>query len=150
MKKAITILMCVVMLAGLAACGAGNTPQGSGSAASAEDKAPIVNNNITDTSDMMEIESPVGKLSYPAKWQDQVTFTSTDGQIDAMYEDVPLFTIYFGGEQGEVFGTVEQNGEEVTLRYEMYDLDVEAEQYETMSAMQDDINVIFYYLTQGE
>lgn len=148
MKKTIAILLCAVLLLGLAACGAKNNA--SQTAGSEENQPEIVSNNITDTSDMMEIESPVGKLSYPAKWQDQVTFTSTDGQIDAMYEDVPLFTIYFGGEQGEVFGTVEQNGEEVTLRYEMYDLDVEAEQYETMSAMQDDINVIFYYLTQGE
>ena len=43
-----------------------------------------------------------------------------------------------------------RNGEEVTLRYKMYDMDVEAEKFETMSAMQDDINVIFYYLTEGK
>lgn len=164
MKKVMLSLMCAVMLACLAACGTEETPKGSGSAisgevkiptinqtvtaASEESKLPIINNNITDSSDMMEIESPVGKLYYPIKWKDDVTFTTADGRVDAMFEGTPLFTIYFGGDQGDVFGTVEQNGAEVTLRYELYELDAKGEQFETMSAMQDDINVIFYYLTQ--
>lgn len=155
MKKLISILLCVVMLACLAACGTDNTTQKNGSTASDEIKIPsisnpIVNNNITDSSDMMEIDSPVGKLYYPAKWQNDVRFTSSETQVDASFEDVPLFTIYFNGDQGEYYGTLERNGEEVTLRYKMYDMDVEAEKFETMSAMQDDINVIFYYLTEGK
>lgn len=153
MKKVLTILMCVLLIACLVACGADNTTQKNGSTASEEIKIPsitnpIVNNNITDSSDMMEIDSPVGKLYYPAKWQNDVRFTSSETQVDASFEDVPLFTIYFNGDQGDYYGTLERNGEEVTLRYKMYDMDVEAEKFETMSAMQDDINVIFYYLTQ--
>ena len=155
MKKLISILLCVVMLACLAACGTDNTTQKNGSTASDEIKIPsisnpIVNNNITDSSDMMEIDSPVGKLYYPAKWQNDVRFTSSETQVDASFEDVPLFTIYFNGDQGDYYGTLERNGEEVTLRYKLYDMDVEAEKFETMSAMQDDINVIFYYLTEGK
>ena len=155
MKKVLTILMCVLLIACLVACGADNTTQKKGSTASEEIKIPsitnpIVNNNITDSSDMMEIDSPVGKLYYPAKWQNDVRFTSSETQVDASFEDVPLFTIYFNGDQGDYYGTLERNGEEVTLRYKMYDMDVEAEKFETMSAMQDDINVIFYYLTEGK
>ena len=155
MKKVLTILMCVLLIACLVACGADNTTKKNGSTASEEIKIPsitnpIVNNNITDSSDMMEIDSPVGKLYYPAKWQNDVRFTSSETQVDASFEDVPLFTIYFNGDQGDYYGTLERNGEEVTLRYKMYDMDVEAEKFETMSAMQDDINVIFYYLTEGK
>ena len=147
MKKAITILMCLVLLAGLAACGAKNAQQGSGSAAG--DEPPIIESNVTDSEDMMEIDSPVGTLRYPAKWKDDVTFQAADGQITALYYDDPLFTLYFGGEQGDLFGTVkQQDGTETALRYELNELDSNSEDFETMSAMQEDINVIFQYLTQ--
>lgn len=146
MKKAITILMCLVLLAGLAACSAKNNPQGSGPE---ESQPPIIENNVTDSEDMMEIDSPVGKLRYPAKWKDDVTFQAADGQITALYYDDPLFTLYFGGEQGDLFGTVkQQDGTEIALRYEMNELDSNSEDFETMSSMQEDINVIFQYLTQ--
>ena len=129
MKKVLTILMCVLLIACLVACGADNTTQKNGSTASEEIKIPsitnpIVNNNITDSSDMMEIDSPVGKLYYPAKWQNDVRFTSSETQVDASFEDVPLFTIYFNGDQGDYYGTLERNGEEVTLRYKMFDIHV--------------------------
>ena len=147
MKKTISLLLCIVMLLGLAACGAKNASQ----AASSEENQPeIVSNNITDTADMMSVESPIGTLYYPEKWKDDVEFQVTDTQVDALYYETPLFTIYFGGDKGDVYGTVQHDGEKITLRYELYELDSEDADIETMGAMQDDMNVIFYYLTQGE
>ncbi len=155
MKKLLTILMCVLLIACLVACGADNTTQKIGSTASEEIKIPsitnpIINNNITDSSDMMEIDSPVGKLYYPEKWKDDVVFQVNGNQLVALYDDIPIFTLYFGGEKGFLYGTVNHDGVDTELRYEMHDLDSEREDYETMSAMQDDINVIFYYLTEGK
>ena len=148
MKKTIAILLCAVLLLGLAACGAKNNA--SQTAGSEENQPEIVSNNITDTADMMSVESPIGTLYYPEKWKDDVEFQVTDTQVAALYYETPLFTIYFGGDKGDVYGTVQHDGEEITLRYELYDLDPNDADIETMGAMQDDINVIFYYLTNGE
>ena len=145
MKKTIAILLCAVLLLGLAACSTKNAAAGS-----EENQPEIVSNNITDTADMMSVDSPIGTLYYPEKWKDDVEFQVTDTQLDALYYETPLFTIYFGGDKGDVYGTVQHDGEEITLRYELYDLDIEDPDIETMGAMQDDINVIFYYLTNGE
>ena len=146
MKKAISILLGIVLLAGLVACGAKSDLQESGPE---ENQAPIIENNVTDSEDMMEIDSPIGTLYYPVKWKNDVTFQVTDDRVVALHYDDPLFTLYFGGDKGDLFGTVkQQDGTEIALRYEMHDLDSSHEDYETMSAMQEDINVIFQYLMQ--
>ena len=146
MKKTISILLCIVMLLGLAACGAKNDPNGSGSAA--EDVPEIIANNVTDSEDMMEVDSPIGTLYYPEKWKDDITFQVNGNQFEALYYDNPLFTLYFGGEKGDLYGTVTYDGEDIELRYEMHDLDSTHENYETMISMQEDINIIFQYLIQ--
>ena len=135
------------MLAGLAACGSKSAQQGNGSEANQD---PIIKNNISDTENMMTIDTPVGTLYYPEKWKDDVAFQVSETQVDASYYDTPLFSLFFGGDQGDVYGTVKQNDEEITIRYMLYDLDVDDEDFETMTAMQEDINVIFYYLMQDK
>lgn len=148
MKKTISILLCIVMFAGLAACGAKNDPMGSES--DAGEKPEIIANNLTDSEDMMEVDSPVGTLYYPEKWKDDITFQVNDDQLEALYDDNPLFTLFFGGKKGDLYGTVEYDGTDIDLRYKMYDLDSKNKDYETMIAMQEDINIIFQYLMQEE
>ncbi len=179
MKNTISFLLCIIILLGLAACDAKDTKKESNSAVvkpsiiandatnpdsgdkpaiiandatnpDSGDKPAIIANNVTDSADMMEVDSPVGTLYYPEKWKDDVVFQVNGDQLVALYHDIPIFTLYFGGEKGILYGTVNHDGVDTELRYEMHDLDSEREDYETMSAMQDDINVIFYYLTEGK
>ena len=146
MKKTISILLCILMLASLAACSAKKTPQATDAAAG--DEPAIIANNITDSEDMMEVDSPIGTLYYPEKWKDDITFQVNGNQFEALYYDNPLFTLYFGGEKGDLYGTVKYDGADIELRYEMHDLDSTHENYETMISMQEDINIIFQYLIQ--
>ena len=146
MKKTISILLCILMLASLAACSAKKTPQATDAAAG--DEPAIIANNITDSEDMMEVDSPIGTLYYPEKWKDDITFQVNGDQFEALYYENPLFTLYFGGEKGDLYGTVKYDGADIELRYEMHDLDSTHENYETMISMQEDINIIFQYLIQ--
>ena len=146
MKKTISILLCIMMQLGLAACGTKNDPNGSGSAA--EDVPEIIANNVTDSEDMMEVDSPVGTLYYPEKWKDDIVFQVNGDQFVGLYYDIPLFTLYFGGETGDLYGTLKYDGADIELRYEMHELDSTHQDYETMIAMQEDINIIFQYLIQ--
>lgn len=146
MKKTISILLCILMLASLAACSAKKPPQATDAAAG--DEPAIIANNITDSEDMMEVDSPIGTLYYPEKWKDDITFQVNGDQFEALYYENPLFTLYFGGEKGDLYGTVKYDGADIELRYEMHDLDSTHENYETMISMQEDINIIFQYLIQ--
>ena len=146
MKKTVSILLCILMLASLAACSAKKTPQATDAAAG--DEPAIIANNITDSEDMMEVDSPIGTLYYPEKWKDDITFQVNGDQFEALYYENPLFTLYFGGEKGDLYGTVKYDGADIELRYEMHDLDSTHENYETMISMQEDINIIFQYLIQ--
>ena len=96
----------------------------------------------------MEVDSPIGTLYYPEKWKDDITFQVNGDQFEALYYENPLFTLYFGGEKGDLYGTVKYDGADIELRYEMHDLDSTHENYETMISMQEDINIIFQYLIQ--
>ncbi len=64
----------------------------------------------------LEIETPHGKLYYPARWADMVTYFDDDSQ-EGVYkvffhsrmegrEDQLLFALYFGGDEGEQLGAV--------------------------------------------
>lgn len=112
------------------------------------EKPAIIENNVTDSADMMEVDSPIGTLYYPVKWKEDIAFQVNGNQFIALYYDIPLFTLYFGGDKGYLYGTVTNDGVETELRYEMHDLDSEHAEYETMSIMQEDINIIFQYLTE--
>ena len=161
MKNTISFLLCIIILLGLAACDVKDTKKESNSAVvkpsiiandatnpDLGDKPAIIANNVTDSADMMEVDSPVGTLYYPEKWKDDVVFQVNGDQLVALYHDIPIFTLYFGGEKGFLYGTVNHDGVDTELRYEMHDLDSEREDYETMSIMQEDINIIFQFLTQ--
>ena len=151
MKKTVLLVLCGIMLFSLAAC-AGTKTESPGESASPQgsevENTNLLDNNISDTNNMIAVETSIGKLYYPAKWADDVRFDVGDQQVTASCGDVQLFTLYFGGETGNYFGMLKQGDTETELRYAMYDLDTSREDIDTLSAMQDDINVIFQYLIQ--
>ena len=143
MKKLLCVILCVVFVLALSACG---QKAADADPTSATTGNAIIDSNIVDIDDMMAVSSEVGTLYYPEKWNGTVTFTSDAGQLNASCEDVLLFTLYFGGESGEEFGTLHLSDGDKALRYEMYDISAAAAEDEDLYAMQEDINVIFQYL----
>lgn len=75
------------------------------------DEAGTINN--------LEIETPFGTVYYPARWADTVGYECDDSQEDVYkvhfysrmdgVEDQKLFSIYFGGDEGEQLGAVMSN-----------------------------------------
>lgn len=142
MKKIISVILCVMFALSLAACG-----QNSADKATSDEPA-IVRNNIAENDDMMTIDSEIGQLKYPAKWKDKVAFSADKDMVTASCGDVKLFTLYFGGNKGDVFGTLHTDNGDKELRYEMYDISEEAKANEDLFAMQEDMNVICQYLIE--
>ena len=151
MKKRIALILCILMIFALAACSDKKASDDKDSAA-AQDATEVkndvvVDNNITDTNEMIYVETSIGNLYYPTKWAEDVSFDVSIDQVDASCGDVELFTIYFGGKKGDLYGVLTKD-KKTELRYEMYEIDADAEDADDLCAMQDDINVIFQYLIQ--
>ena len=154
MKKILALLLCMLFVFSLASCrGAdekeadgGEQPQVSSNGESSEN--PLIDNNIIDNSEMMTVDTSVGTLYYPKKWENQVNFSVEDKVVEAACGDVRLFSIYFGGEKGEEYDSLLVGDEVISLRYEMYDIDDSLDNFDDLCAMQDDINVIFLYLSE--
>lgn len=145
MKKIITVFLCVLFVFSFAACS-----QNSGNNASADEatQKPIIQNNITDSDQMMTVESEIGTLNYPKKWEGKVSFESDKDKVEAFSGKVKLFSVYFGGQNGLLYGTLHLDSGDKELRYEMYDIDSKSENAEDLFSMQEDINVIFQYLIE--
>lgn len=138
MKRFIAVILCALFVLSLAACGQ-NT-------ATDSNEPPIVQKNITDSDEMTTIESAIGTLYYPKKWDGRVDFAGNDEMIEATCGEAKLFALYFDGDQGDVYGTLTLESGNIALRYELFEIDDEAENAEDLYAMQEDINVIFQYL----
>lgn len=106
----------------------------------------FVTDIIEDASDeVFEIKTPVVSLFYPKKWEDKITVDTDENTVRFSYEQISLFDISFGGDNGEVIGSYKDIP--VLLDEHIIDKDaVTDEQFKTMSAMKEDINVIIEYL----
>lgn len=99
------------------------------------------------------IKSPYCDLKYPEKWQDQVDiFVETGSFCTVEFTDkrsgTPLFDLVFGREKGNLYGTLILDGENIVIRIVDYELDQNAEDYQTLCMMQEDVNVILQHLTE--
>ncbi len=150
MKKMMILLVCAVLALGTAACRqkSQSTEKKASSATTDSAEASIIQKNVTDTAEMTAIKTAYGDLSYPSKWDKDVTFTVSDQQVDAACGKVKLFSLYFGGSKGEPYGVLHADDRDIDLLYEMYDIDPMQERADDLSAMQEDINVIFYCLEE--
>lgn len=142
MKRVLSVILCALFVLSLAACGQNAADKAT------SDEAPIVQKNITDSDKMMIVESEIGDLSYPKKWEGKVSFTTDKEKVEASRGDVKLFAVYFGGENGDLYGTLHLESGDIELRYEMFDIDKAAENQDELYSMQEDINVIFQYLIE--
>lgn len=102
----------------------------------------------------LEIETPYATLYYPARWANTLSYSHDDSQ-ESIYkvhfytrmqgrDPVHLFSIYFGGDEGEQIGAVMgEQGIPVTVNWLMGNLNLEGwtqEEADTAYAMQEALN----------
>ena len=116
-------------------------------------QAPVVDPTFSSTEEKTyTIDTKYVKLTYPEKWKDSVryeineqepytvTFYMTSGAIE-----LPLFDLVFGESGDYKLGTLTTDQETVSLyvnHYEMENVGMTNEDYESWVAMSEDINVI--------
>lgn len=129
MKKYIALILMLVMIFALTACGD----------ASKEQPEPTQDSHAEENDEPTYTISAAGlELKYPEKWQDKVTVAVEDDRVCFSCGDTKLFDLVFNKAEGAVLGTVK--GEEYTTIYVVdYILDTEEKD---LCAMQEDINVI--------
>ena len=125
MKRVICFLLLAALLISLAACG--EKPE-------ADD-------------DTYPIETPYGTLRYPQKWQ-AFTRTEENGNAVSFYgwvegkSEQPLFTLQFGEGDGYLLGTLDGTGVFIVDNVPVFDETWSDAEKETVSAMQEDLDVI--------
>ena len=107
-----------------------------------------------DNGDAMSIDTPGGTLKYPTRWSDYLHtetvmeepysvsfYCRVDGQ-----EDLYLFTVYIGGEEGMLAGSITgDDGESRDVRLDIEELALEdwaEEEAQIARAMQEDLNFV--------
>lgn len=125
-------------------------------AQNAQTSSPTVKQQpvIVDTVNNMEIMTPYCFLYYPARWSNTLNYVHDDAQEDVYkvcfygetegQEDQLLFSIYFGGDEGEQLGDVMgADGVPVSVNLLMSELDMTGlaeENAERMLSMQEAVN----------
>ena len=122
--------------------------------------------NIIESQEKLEdcfiIKTPIVSLYYPVKWEENVRINQLKGdghivQFKASigsHEEIPLFDICFGGENGYTLGYLEKDGERIPVSVVSYENDftedwTEEEQNE-IRGMSYDINYIIDMLIEKE
>ncbi len=103
------------------------------------------------TVDLMEIETSYCKLYYPQKWQQQTHFDVKEdtvvcyGAIEG-HDEIALFDVYFGQEQGYLIGNLGDVTVSVKTHNLEFDESWDSEQQFVMYEMQEDINYLIEQL----
>lgn len=147
MKKLTVILLGIIMcLALLVGCGKtdANTADTDGTDAStgpvAVDSAATAFNEKDNT---YTIETPFADLKYPVKWRDVVKVETDDARATFTTADVKLFDVVVGkAEGGILLGTILSDDGNTVLSYVGYDIAEDAENFDELCEMQEDINTI--------
>ncbi len=93
------------------------------------------------------VDSPIGALPYPEKWRDQLRTEQTDRSV-AFYAEIGdhepllLFTLQFGEGDGYLLGTLDGTGVYVLDNVPTFDETWSDAEKSTVSAMQEDLDVI--------
>lgn len=103
----------------------------------------------------LAIDTPYMELHYPSKWADNLSIQLNEENAFAVgyycsidgHEDMQLFTVYFGGQQGVPLKTIKtEAGEMVEIRIEVPELSLDdswAEDEKSVAfAMQEDLNYL--------
>ena len=112
----------------------------------------------TTDEDCYSIETKYGTLEYPEKWKEltKIKIRNDDPYTVQFFcvtsaGDVPLFDLHFGGGEGFLLGTLPQDGKNITMYLESFDIDQSAmseEEYFNCCAMGEDVNVIISRLIE--
>ena len=96
------------------------------------------------------IETNLVTLQYPAKWKNMVDIEVGDKQVAFSYNDASIFTLYFEEvADGYLLGTYKDTPIYV-VTYEMDEDKIQVGNWQTFSAMQNDVNVIIQNLMNDE
>ena len=164
MKKILILTLCALLAVSMfCGCAGGKDGSDTGEASDVQstDGAPVSDPVSTDegtgdvTDDTGEPEEEVfviktayADLKFPAKWQDKVTYEVGDDSVSFSSGDVRIFDILFNGGDGYVLGTIIGEKENVVVKVADYLFDSDAENYDELCAMQEDINVIIDHLVK--
>lgn len=133
---------------------------------SAEESAPVESDTNAQAQDVlpedngeeMVIDTPGGTLRYPARWANYLHLEMSEEnsvvtfycRMDG-YEDLELFTVYIGGEEGMPAGTITNaDGESQELRLGVEELSLDGwqdKEARVAYAMQEDLNYLLETLS---
>lgn len=85
-------------------------------------------------------------IKYPVKWREKVKIDVSDNGARFTSGDAELFYLHFGGETGNLLGTLKDGDKSTVLRVESFTIDESNENYDELCAMCEDINVILVNL----
>ncbi len=153
-KKIMIIIGCVIMLAVIAAICF---------------EVVFSGNNNTETNpaqpqevikDGFDIETPYVTLSYPLKWKEEVKIQHIDSGVYTVEfylpiegkDDLHLFDIAFGGEDGDSIGLLNSNDSKIDVRVISYEIgaDWSDKELDTIGEMLEDVNHIIRNLENNE
>lgn len=136
MKKTIIILSAFLLLS-LCGC-ADKTAQKTKSTDS--EKISFMDNGDS----VFEIKTDYVSLYYPEKWKDSVDIKNTDGIVSfyALPSNTKLFDVLFDKNEGDQIGTILVDGKSVKVCVKTFSIDKDLENYDDLSSMQEDVNVI--------
>ena len=148
MKRIAAAVIAVVLLLSLTACGKKSNSSSSSSASKAT--VDSASQNVVDfNEDVITIKTDYADLKYPSKWENKVNIATEANKVCFTSADkkVKLFDLCFGGKEGYVFGVLKDDNS-TELRVVSYDIDTKLENADEYCAMQEDMNVIFQYLSK--
>lgn len=103
----------------------------------------------TDEIPVMEIVSDMANLYYPEKWQSRLDIANADNVISFNSKGTRLFDFIFGGTEGTLLGYYD--GVEVRIvSYEIIEADYSEDEYLTLRAMQEDIDIVIEHLLEED
>lgn len=105
--------------------------------------------------DSFAIETPIVNLYYPKQWKEQINIKQIDEELDIVQfwatiegkEDVQIFDIVFGGEEGYCLGNIDVgNSEKVSIYVHSYELELgeswTEKEKEMIYRMAEDVNYL--------
>lgn len=108
--------------------------------------------DITDSenkdNENFDIKTDYITLYFPNKWKESVNIKINDDIVSfsALPDDIKLFDIMFGKNEGDIIGTLSINENNIPVSVKTYDIDNNLEKYDEYREMQEDINTVINML----
>ena len=113
---------------------------------SATEAAPTEAEPEKPSQEAFEIETAYATLKYPETLKEKVKVTESDNTVSFSSGKTKLFDLIFDGDEGELLGTLVNDGKYTVVCIKQYSIDKEAENYTELSEMIGSIDVLLDYL----